>query len=404
MVAETLDIGLVERGEGVHVGEEAQRLCDIAQLGANALKLRAQVDDGLRSLTLYSSGNETAVTQTKLTRNDDPVAGTHHGRVRTNRCSHGVKVRRSTTRYPYRVHSQTRREFLGNTARLLGGGVGVLAAGAATLGATSLLAGCGSSAGDGSLPNDVQIVQRFPQNLVVGALRLPLSLASAGGLIGTSGDTSTPETLTARILRIDGGRNDVIAPDLVAPRHAANLAVPYWPFRVDINEPGFYRIVLEGGPSDGAAFQVFARGEVAVPGVGDALRPFETPTFDDARGVDPICTRTPEPCPLHEVTLTEALLRGKPVVLLVGTPAHCSTGTCSPALEALISVAQRAADSHTFIHAEVYADRDATQVAPVVTALSMTYEPALFVTDAQGIVTARLDAVFDEVELASAIS
>jgi hypothetical protein len=40
----------------------------------------------------------------------------------------------------------------------------------------------------------------------------------------------------------------------------------------------------------------------------------------------------------------------------------------------------------------------------VVTALSMTYEPALFVTDAQGIVTARLDAVFDEVELASAIS
>ncbi|MFM8906883.1 MAG: hypothetical protein ACKOIZ_04595, partial [Actinomycetota bacterium] len=58
---------------------------------------------------------------------------------------------------------------------------------------------------------------------------------------------------------------------------------------------------------------------------------------------------------------------------------------------------------YTFIHAEVYADRDATQVAPVVTALGMNYEPALFVTDSRGVVTARLDAVFDEVELASLI-
>ena len=52
----------------------------------------------------------------------------------------------------------------------------------------------------------------------------------------------------------------------------------------------------------------------------------------------------------------------------------------------------------------MYQDPDATKVAPVVTALAMTYEPALFVTDAKGIVTARLDAVFDEVELESVIS
>ena len=46
----------------------------------------------------------------------------------------------------------------------------------------------------------------------------------------------------------------------------------------------------------------------------------------DPRGVDPICTREPEVCPFHDITLTEALAAGKPVVYYVGTPAFCSTG------------------------------------------------------------------------------
>ena len=298
----------------------------------------------------------------------------------------------------------TRREFLAGAGRIVVSGSAVVAAGSATVALSTLLSSCGGASTGVLLPDDVQIVQRFPQNLVAGPLRLPLSLASGGGLLTADGDTATPDVLTGRIVRIDGGNEEVVVSDLQAPKHAANLAVPYWPFRATINEAGFYRIVLEGGPSDGAAFQVFARGEVAVPGVGDKLAPFDTPTFDDARGVEPICTRVPEPCPLHTITLTEALQRGKPVVLLVGTPAHCSTGTCSPALDALIGVAERSGATHTFIHAEVYQDPDATKVAPIVTSLAMTYEPALFVTDANGVVTERLDAVFDEVELESAIS
>jgi len=300
------------------------------------------------------------------------------------------------------VRSTTRREFLSTSGRVIVAGTGSLAFG-------SLVAACGLQSGDDSgtagvsLPDDVQIVQRFPQNLVSGELRLPLSLASGGGLLTTDGPTKTPDVLTARILRIDGGRNDVVAEGLTALRHDAQLAMPYWPFFVNIEQAGFYRIVLDGGPSDGAVFQVFARGEVAVPGIGDALPALDTPTFDDDHGVDPICTWQPESCPLHEVTLTEALTLSPKIALLVGTPAHCTTGTCAPALEALVSVAARVGDTYTFIHAEVYADPDATQVAPVVTALGMNYEPALFVTDSRGVVTARLDGVFDEVELTELI-
>jgi hypothetical protein len=70
----------------------------------------------------------------------------------------------------------------------------------------------------------------------------------------------------------------------------------------------------------------------------------------------------------------------------------------------MISAREGAGGSTTFIHAEVYADRDATQVAPAVNAMSMNYEPALFITDDRGVVVERLDAVFDAVEVQLLIS
>ena len=290
----------------------------------------------------------------------------------------------------------SRRTFLRESARVVVAGSAVAVAGSALL-------GCGRSAGSGSLPSDVQIVQRFPQILTAGQLRMPISLASNGGLLTTDGNIATPTQLSAQIFRMDGERDELLVEDLVAPRHDKDLATPYWPFRVTINEPGLYRLVLDGGPGDGAAFQVFERSEVQVPGIGDPLPPFDTPTFSDALGVEPICTRQPEPCPMHEITLREALTLNTPIAYLVGTPAHCATGTCAPALEALVTAQSRQKNAYTFIHAEVYADQNATKIAPAVDAVFMTYEPALFITDNRGTITARLDAVFDAVEVQSVL-
>jgi len=396
MRSKTGDIGLVECGERVHIGEEAERLRHIGELGTDACELRLKVGDCLCSLCLNTTCNETAVTQTKLSGNDDPVACANYGCVRSDWCSHDFKVRRITARYPYGVVSTTRRKFLNDSARLA-----LIGAASASFG--SLLSACGRGGGSG-LPDDVQIVQRFPQILVPGKVRLPISLASNGGLLTVDDPEKTPRELSARIVRLDSGRDESVANDLIAVRHDVALSVPYWPFFAEISTPGFYRLILDGGPSDGAAFQVFERGAIRVPGIGDQLPAFDTPTFDNAQRVDPLCTRIPEGCPLHAVSLRDALSLGKPLALLIGTPAHCSTGTCTPALDALVSIAARRDDFATFLHAEVYADRNATTVAPIVSTLGMTFEPALFVTDGSGVVVARLDAVFDEVEIASVLA
>ncbi len=284
--------------------------------------------------------------------------------------------------------------------RFIYGSVSALGFGSAL---TSLLA-CSSSSSPTSqaLPDGVQFVRRFPQVLVPGDVRLPISLTQASGVITTSSDFKFPETLTAKI--VDLSNDTVVAEKVSVTLHGAEISIPYYPFRTTIEKPGNYMLVADGGPQDGAAFSVLEPDQVLVPKIGDTLPNFDTPTFDDARGVDPICTRATEPCAFHELTLTEAMQLKKPVAYLIGTPAHCSTGTCTPALEQLINVANIVGDLATFVHAEVYSDQASTVVAPAVTAFAMTFEPALFIVDANSKIIERLDAVFDAQEITEALS
>lgn len=270
--------------------------------------------------------------------------------------------------------------------------------------AVGALAGCG---GDGAAEGPVggdgapfQLVQRFPQVLVPGRVRLPVSLGGTAGLLGAG--AALPDVLEGRIVDALDGRT--VAGSVSARRHGDSLAVPYWPFLVDLDAVGTYTLLVDGAAPEGASFSVQDRAAVAVAGVGDALPPHDGPTTADPRGVSPVCTRTPAPCPFHAVTLREALAAGRPVAYLVGTPAHCSTGTCAPGLDALMEVAARVGGAVTCVHAEVYADEAATVVAPAVEAAGLTYEPALWVTGADGRIVARLDAVFDAGEIADALA
>jgi hypothetical protein len=296
----------------------------------------------------------------------------------------------------------SRRTFLRTTAASAVG-VGLSA------GAASILAACGSddpgeaTNGVGRLPDGVQVIQRFPQILVPGDVRMPISLALGGGLL-TSGDPSAPSVLTGRLERLDGSDFVPYVAGLRAERHDAELATPYWPFRATIDAPGVYQLLLDGGPGEGAAIQVSPRDAIGVPKVGDLLPALDSPTVLDPRGVDPLCTRSPQPCVLHDVSLRQAVTRGLPVAYLVGTPAHCSTGTCTPALNALLDLHAELSERATFIHAEVYADRAASTPSPAITDFAMTYEPALFITNAEGVVVDRLDAVFDVRELRASLA
>ena len=245
----------------------------------------------------------------------------------------------------------------------------------------------------GTSPEDgYTIVQRFPQAVQVpGELRLPVSLSDGEAALLQDG----PSTLGAQVFDEQG---TAVGGRIEAARRDA-VPGPYYDFRPTIETTGFYVLQVEGGTPEGASFDVADPSTVVVPIPGQPLPPLDTPTVTDGAGVDPICTREPDACPFHDITLTEALASGKQVAYYVGTPAFCSTGVCAPGLESLIEVQDAYADTHVFVHAEVYTDDTATTLTPAVEALNLFYEPVLFVTDTTGVILERLDAVWNTDEL-----
>ncbi|HKA03169.1 MAG TPA: hypothetical protein VKD67_02535, partial [Acidimicrobiales bacterium] len=102
--------------------------------------------------------------------------------------------------------------------------------------------------------------------------------------------------------------------------------------------------------------------------------------------------------------LTQALQTGKPVAYFIGTPAFCQTGVCGPILDFVVAQHQRLGGKVAMVHADVYTDSTAQTTTPAVNAYNMTFEPCLWVADTSGTIVERLDFVFDEGELAAALS
>lgn len=251
--------------------------------------------------------------------------------------------------------------------------------------ATGLLAACGSD------PEPFSLIQRFPAGVATpGEIRLPFSLVDSRAEFINDG----PAELRARVTDLDG---NPLGEPLVAARRDVTPS-SYYAFRTVIDTPGFYALVVEGGPDGGANFQVIDPSEVTIPIPGDTLPAFDTPTPADPGGIDPICTRDPM-CDFHAMTLADALSSGTAVAYFVGTPAFCATGSCTPALEALVEVQPDYADDFVVVHAEVYADTTATTLAPAVDALRLTFEPTLFITDADGVILERIDGLWNVTEL-----
>lgn len=260
--------------------------------------------------------------------------------------------------------------------------------------ATVLTACSGTSSGSATTASGgpFQVVQRFPDSplFTPGPVRLPVSLSDGQNLL-----TTGPQSIVGHIETIDGEK----VTDITARLRSNGIVVPYWEVRSTLQKAGLYALRLTGDDGHGAAFQIFEPKDVASPLTGSPMPPFLTPTVDNHRGVEPYCSLTPEPCPLHAVTLTDALKSGKPVAYMVGTPAHCQTGTCAPGLEFLVKEKTRLGDSVVMVHADVYADDAATTVAPAVAALNVDYEPIIYFCDATGKVVDRLDGVWDGDEL-----
>ena len=145
----------------------------------------------------------------------------------------------------------------------------------------------------------------------------PSGWPTADGLLTLE---DTPEELEVTVIDPDGGRREAARPSSAT---ATGCPAPYFPLA---RHPRRARASTRSAPSSSAEPPSRWSSRCRTPPPASMVKPgdqmpgsLDTPTTADARGVDPICTADPV-CPLHDVTLADALAAGDPIALLVATP------------------------------------------------------------------------------------
>jgi hypothetical protein len=203
-----------------------------------------------------------------------------------------------------------------------------------------------------------------------------------------------------------GNAPDHLGPPIQAVIHTdAGPAPDYVTTTYRFPTPGDYyvRATYKGQSADAPLAGIIDPSASQVPIAGARIISTATPTVDNHRGVDPICTRKPA-CPWHDLSLDTALTQPLPVAVLFATPALCQTATCGPVLEQLLTLKTQFEGKVRFIHSEIYTDGTAKTLAPAVQAYHLQSEPFLFMAGSNGVVRTRIDGLYGHSEVLAALT
>lgn len=161
---------------------------------------------------------------------------------------------------------------------------------------------------------------------------------------------------------------------------------------IKLTEPGptSFVAVTNDGRAGADDLQVATPETSSIPAPGRKAASVATPTRRRDLGFEKICTLEP-PCGMHDISLDDALAKGRPTVLTFATPAYCQTAVCGPSVGVVEQVrTSKDWGDVAFIHCEIYTDAGETVAEPV-TKWKLPSEPWLFTVDAQGRVSDRTD-------------
>lgn len=140
--------------------------------------------------------------------------------------------------------------------------------------------------------------------------------------------------------------------------------------------------------------QVNTKKSDPIPDVGEKPPAVATDTLASVKGDEKLLDTRVPPSDMHKDSFDQVLGK-KPVALLFSTPQLCQSRVCGPVTDVALQLKAKYGDKIDFIHQEVYVDNDTNKgLRPPLEAFHLRTEPWLFVVDASGKITARLEGSF----------
>jgi hypothetical protein len=239
-----------------------------------------------------------------------------------------------------------------------------------------------------------------PGTIGIGEQRLLVAVTD----LPTGGLVATPDITPVAILR------DEIGSPLGEYEGEFVWTIPdvhgLYAFRVVIPGPATYQLTIDAGSLGDLGPIGFVASEDPVQvTVGDLAPLSETRTLEDT----PLEELTSDPTPqelFYQMSVAEAVGSG-PSVIVFATPEWCTSRACGPMLDQVGAIAPDYS-SLNFVHVEVYeniqvTDQSELVLVPAVEEWGIPTEPWLYVTDANGIVTAAFEGAVSDAELREAL-
>ena len=302
---------------------------------------------------------------------------------------------------------------------------------AGTAGASALLAACGSgskSGGSGSAsattagPPSAQasslqaLAANLPQlsllnaqsNLPVGRSRFTFGLSTSDNRLvqgGTPKVWFAPDPTSKPLGPFEARFLQMNAYDQLKDKSPRSELTGFYVAEVNLPRAGNWMavaIIDANGQRAAGQGAVPVDSKVVAP-VGSKAISGKTPVATKPADVAKICTREP-PCPLHYISLDQAMRSGKPTVITFATPLLCTSRMCGPVVdEQMLAFQKIGKEKANFIHLEIYPQRDTNRPAPLFVRWGFQSEPWLIVIDRNGVIRGRLGegpVVASEIEAA----
>jgi len=182
---------------------------------------------------------------------------------------------------------------------------------------------------------------------------------------------------------------------------------------VTFDVPGKWGVGVSFKSADGIEKKTSSVIEVAekshAPSIGDKAFPSNNTTANLSRNLSNITTDSTPYKPFYEYSIAESIKEGKAALILFGSPAFCTTGTCGPQIDIVKNLHSDFSEDVVFIHVEIY--ENPTEIkgnisnAKVVQAVkdwNLPSEPWIFLVDQQGVIKGRFEglATYQEIEVA----
>jgi hypothetical protein len=269
---------------------------------------------------------------------------------------------------------------------------------AVLVGALLLLGACSSGAG-----TPLGIVASSPASIGVGEQRVMFGLIDQE----TNEYLASPDHPATVTLRDENGAPIETYPtefmwtvEDVRGLYVARMVIP---------GAATYQVTLDAEGFDTAGpMGLVAVEDPSVIEAGDKAPASDTRVSADNPDLS-VISSDPDPDPaMYEVSVAEAVTRGKAAVIAFATPGFCVSATCGPLLDQVKGLR----DSYPgvdFIHVEIYDDLQVTDQSeltpvPAVAEWGLPSEPWVFVVDSTGTVTASFEGAASDEELNSAIA